>query len=241
MVFFPSKELWITPEQFELPFKDVYIKTIDKVMINGWFIQKDGSYTLLFFHGNAGNIGDRLEKLKLLYNLGLNIFIIDYRGYGKSNGKSTERGLYIDALASYNYLKDSFKISSENIILYGESLGCSIAIDLATKVKVAGLILEGSFSSGEDMAKLIIPFIPSFLFHNKFNSLKKIKNIDAPKLFLHSLDDEVVPFKLAKKLYSISKEPKKFVELRGSHNSAFLDSKEIYLNAIFSFLEDLIK
>lgn len=239
-IFFPKKEVEVYPSALHLPFEDVYIKTGDGVRINGWFIpHSNARHTLLFFHGNAGNIEHRLDKLLMLRETGVNIFIIDYRGFGKSEGRLTEEGFYLDANAAYNYLANSRRIGPEQIILYGESLGTAVAIDLAAKVKVSSLIIEGAFSGGRDMAVKIYPFLPAFLFSNKFNSLKKIKKVGAPKLFIHSINDEIVPFALADKLYQAASGAKEFVELIGSHNTAFFDSKEKYVSSISSFIEKL--
>jgi len=239
-IFFPKKEIEVYPSALNLPFEDVYIKTQDGVRINGWFIpQSNARHTLLFFHGNAGNIEHRLDKLLMLRETGVNMFIIDYRGFGKSEGRLTEGGFYLDANAAYNYLVNSRRIRPEQIILYGESLGTAVVIDLAAKVKVAAIIIEGAFSGGWDMAVKIYPFLPALLFSNKFNSLRKIKKVGAPKLFIHSINDEIVPFALANKLYKAASGPKEFVELIGSHNTAFFDSKEKYVSSIRLFIEKL--
>lgn len=239
-VFFPTQEIQFSPQVTNLSFEDIYIETEDKLKINGWFIpHSNAGYTLLLFHGNGGNIQDRLDKIYLLHRMGLNIFIIDYRGYGRSQGRPNEAGIYLDAWAAYNYLIDKRNISPKQIILYGESLGCAVAVDLAFKVKIKGLILEGSFSKGRDMARRIYPFLPSFLFSNRFDSLAKIKAVNAPKLFIHSQNDEIVPIDLARKLYNTALEPKHFVEILGSHNTAFLDSQEAFLSAVASFIKDL--
>lgn len=239
-IFFPSKELMITPEYIQLPFEDVYITTKDNFKINGWFIpNKNTQYTILFFHGNGGNIGDRLEKIRLLYQLQVNIFIIDYKGYGKSQGSPSEKGLYLDAEGAYNYLVNDRRIRPEHIILYGESLGGTVAAHLASVVDVGALILEGTFSRGRDMAKIFYPFLPSFLFSDRFDSLRKIKKIDAPKLFIHSREDEIVPFKLGKKLYDAAEGQKYLAEIKGGHNTAFLDSQERYLTSLSFFIEGI--
>jgi fermentation-respiration switch protein FrsA (DUF1100 family) len=239
-IYYPIKNLEFTPANINLKFEDVYFKTIDNLKLNAWFIpHPEAKYTLLFFHGNAGNLQDRLDKINMLHNLGLNIFILDYRGYGKSEGKPSEKGLYKDAQAAYSYLVNVRKILPDEIILYGESLGTAVAIDLAAKFKVKALILEGAFSCGRDMAKTIYPYLPNFIFTNSFNSLEKIKKISTAKLFLHSQEDEIVPNKLTKKLFASACLPKYFIELKGSHNNAFLDDKEQYLSAIASFLTKL--
>ena len=239
-VFFPTKYLEATPEIIHLTFQDVYLKTKDKVNIHGWFIPYDGTtHTILFLHGNAGNISHRLEKIILLRRAKVNIFIVDYRGYGESEGKPTEKGVYLDTQAAYNYLTVDRKINPKDIILYGESLGATAAIDLASNFKVGALILEGAFSSGRDMAKIMYPFLPSFLFSSKYNSLAKIKEIKEPKLFIHSKSDEIIPFELAKKLFDAAVLPKQFLEIRGSHNDGFIDSEEEYSGGIIEFIKNL--
>jgi len=239
-VFFPDKKIEFFPSQVNLAFEDVFFQTADGVKLNGWFIAKpNATYTILLFHGNAGNIGHRLDKLLALRQTGVNIFIIDYRGFGKSEGRISEKGLYLDARAAYDYLVEARQIPAAEIILYGESLGSAAAIDLAAKIKVKAIIVEGAFSKGRDMARRMYPFIPDFLFSDSYNSLKKIERIDVPKLFIHGRDDEIVPFELARKLYSLSQEPKEFVEISGGHNSAFMDSQEKYISAIASFIKNL--
>ncbi len=236
-IFFPVKDTAITPLAINVPFQDVYIEVSANIRINGWFIPKDTAhYTILFFHGNAGNIGDRLEKILLLRRLNLNIFIVDYRGYGNSTGTPQEKGLYADAVAAYNYLINERNLKPGDIIVYGESLGGAVAVDLASRMEIGGIILEGTFSKARDMARELYPLLPEFLFTNLFDSYSKIKSIEKPKLFLHSETDEIVPFYLAKKLYQIAEKEKYFVKMTGNHNSAFLESEPVVKNAIESFL-----
>lgn len=239
-IFFPMAEIEFTPEFINLTYEDVYLETKDNIKINAWFIPyTNAKYTILFYHGNAGNIGHRLDKINLLHQIGTNIFIIDYRGFGRSQGRPSEHGIYIDAQAAYDYLVNTRRIQPEDIILYGESLGGAAAVDLASKIKIRALIVEGTFSRGQDMAKRMYPFLPSILFSRKFDSLKKIKEVKAPKLFIHSKDDEIVPLNLAKKLFNVAPEPKYFVEMSGGHNEGFLDSQGKYTSSITSFIEQL--
>lgn len=238
-IFFPAKTLDATPQIVNLGFEDIDLKTSDGVDIHGWFIPHGGKKTVLFFHGNGGNISHRLEKILFLRSADSNIFIIDYRGYGKSKGRPTEKGIYADAQASYDYLVDEKGTDPKDIIVYGESLGCAVAIDLASKNKVGGLILEGSFSSGRDMAKTLYPYLPISLFFTKFNSKEKIGKVNAPIIFIHSPSDEIVPFELAQKLFDSANEPKKLIKIRGGHNTAFIDSQEVYTESIKSFIESI--
>jgi len=239
-IFIPQKNLDIDPAYIGLAFEDVYFKTKDNLKINAWFIPADkAKYTIIFFHGNGGNIGHRLEKLRILNEIGVNVFIVDYRGYGNSQGRPSEKGVYVDAKAAYDYLIQEKIMSSENILIYGESLGGAVAVDLASKVDVAGVILESTFSSGRDMAREFYPFIPPIVFTDFFNSASKVSKIKFPKLFIHSKSDEIVPFSLARKLYSKAVEPKYFVEIVGGHNVGFLDSEEKFKNSIKKFISVL--
>jgi fermentation-respiration switch protein FrsA (DUF1100 family) len=219
----------------------VYIDTIDGQKINAWFIpaKDEALFTVLFSHGNGGNISHRMDKIIILHRLGLNVFIYDYRGYGKSRGRPSEEGIYLDAIAAYNYLVKERGSNENSILLYGESLGGVVSVDLASKVKTRALVLEGIFSSAKDMASEIYPFLPTIFLKSKFDSMAKIKKITMPKLFIHSLDDEIVPVDLSKKLFNVAPEPKLFVTLKGGHNTCFADSQDDFLNSITSFIDKL--
>ena len=198
-------------------YEEIYFVTSDGKRLNGWFIpNKEATFTIIFCHGNAGNISHRIDKISILYNLGVNIFIFDYRGYGKSQGKPSESGFYKDAKSAYKYLVEERKISAEDIILYGESIGSCVAINLAGEVKVRALITEEAFTSIKDMAKIAYPFLPHFIFSSRFNSIPKLRDIDCQKLIIHSLDDEIVPFYLGEKLFNKASPPKKFLNIRGA-------------------------
>ncbi|MBU1121523.1 MAG: alpha/beta hydrolase [Candidatus Omnitrophota bacterium] len=241
-IFYPTKEIIETPRVLNVEFQDIYIKTSDNIKINGWFIPKPGArYTVLFLHGNGGNMGDRLDKINMFYDIGVNMFIVDYRGYGSSEGKVSEKGVYLDARFCYKYLVDDFKIAPEHILVYGESLGAAIAIDLVSNVEVAALITEGAFTSIKEVGKTVHPFLTLFLLSDKFNSLAKINHVTVPKLFIHSSSDELVPFSLGKKLYRKAVLPKQFVELTGDHNGAFIESQKKYIEAIKEFIDNLGK
>ncbi len=254
-LFFPMKEMTETPARrsgqpdfglaggpaaINLPYEDVYFKTQDGVTLNGWFIPKEGArYTLLFCHGNAGNISHRLSKIEMLHHLGINIFIFDYRGYGKSAGRPSEKGLYRDADAAYGYLIETKGISKENIIAYGESLGGAVAVELASHKELKALIVEEAFTSVADVAKTIYPFLPKGVLSSKFDSVSKIKDIRAPKLIIHSRDDEIIPFRMGKMLFDAAAQPKEFAIIHGSHNTAYVDSGDEYLSIVKKFVDSL--
>jgi fermentation-respiration switch protein FrsA (DUF1100 family) len=239
-LYFPLREIEATPQNIGLDYEDINLTTKDGVRIAGWFIPSEKARaTVLFFHGNGGNISHRLEKIKMLNDLNVNVFIFDYRGYGESSGSPSENGLYADAEAAYDLLVNKRKIVPLRIIAYGESLGGAVAVYLAGKREVGGIIMESTFTSVHDMARRLLPFFPTFLLKSRFDSLGKIKEIGVPKLILHSRDDEIVPLELGNILHREAAGPKEFVELRGGHNDAFLVSQEVFIAAIDSFVKSL--
>ena len=175
----------------------------------------------------------------ILNRLGLDILIFDYRGYGKSSGRPSEDGLYIDAEAVYDHMVNERRMPPQKIIGYGESLGSPVVINLALKREMAGIIIEESFTSVKDMAKKHFPFIPAFLLKNGYNSLEMIKNVQIPKLVFHSINDEIVPFEQGERIFNRASEPKKFIARRGGHNDAFIVSSEIYSSGIDRFVARL--
>ena len=238
MIFYPFKELESYPSDYGIEFENIFIKTKDKIQINGWFIpSKNASKTILFFHGNAGNISHRIEIINIFLQLKMNIFIIDYRGYGKSNGKSSEKGIYIDAISSYEYLINQKKIKPENIIIYGKSLGTVAAIDLASKVKIGKLIVDSGLTSAKDMSKIIVPILPVyFLLSVKLDSLNKIEKVNCPILFIHSIDDKTIPFIMGQKLFKKAKEPKQFYQSTGRHNDFLYINKSKIIKILDEFI-----
>jgi hypothetical protein len=218
-VFFPSREMAVNPSVMGLPWEDAYFKSKDHVTINGWFFKHpQARSTLIFAHGNAGNMSDRLFKVRFFYDLGLNVFIFDYRGYGKSEGKPSEAGVYLDAQGAYDYLYSRGDVNMKNIILYGASLGGAVIIDLATHRDAALLVVEASFSNARDMAHIHYPFVPYFFLRLKFDSFNKAKRLSVPKLFIHSPEDQVVPYWVGEKLFKGAGEPKEFLKIHGGHN-----------------------
>ena len=238
-IFFPMKSVELTPGYMGLFYEDINFKTSDGLELNGWFIPaKESRVTLLFCHGNAGNIGHRVESIDIFNGIGFNTFIFDYRGYGKSHGFPSEKGIYLDALAAYDYLTKQRGIDENSIVIYGKSLGGAAAIDLARKVEHRALIVESAFSSMTDMAREVYPFLPvRIMISAKYNSISKIPYVGTPKLIIHSQDDEIVPYKLGEKLFKAAGEPKEFYKMRGGHNEAFLFAKEEFKSAIRAFLK----
>lgn len=238
-IYYPEKNVARDPSAAGLDYEDVYFKAQDGVTLNGWLVKAPrAKTTVIFLHGNAGNIGDRIPKLVLYNLLQVNIFLIDYRGYGKSQGKPTEKGLYLDALAAYDYIKSRADIGPMPIIVHGASLGGAPATYLANTREVAALILDSTFSNAADMAKRMYPFIPAFLVNTKFDNMARVRQVKAPKLFIHSPHDGTIPLGLGKKLFTAAAEPKIFLEIQGDHNDVHEDDAQ-FLEGLKKFLKDL--
>lgn len=241
MTFFPYADIEQTPTDWNLAYEDVLLSTEDGLHLHGWYIPHQAAkQTLLFFHGNAGNISHRGDSVKIFHQLGLNVFIFDYRGYGKSEGKADENGLYKDARAAWDYLHKNREHNQKDIILFGRSLGGVVAAELATEVQPGGLILESTFSSARDVANAVFPVLSRLIFlRYDFNVASHIKQVGSPLLVLHSTDDEIIPFRLGEKVFQAANEPKFFVTMRGDHNSGFLLSQPEYERAIAAFIASL--
>jgi fermentation-respiration switch protein FrsA (DUF1100 family) len=242
MLYYPDRSIDVTPDHLGLKYDDVSFITEDLVKINGWFVHAPGASrsprsTILFFHGNAGNISHRMEKLQILAALGVDTFIIDYRGYGRSEGQPDEQGTYRDAQVAYEYLTKTLNREPGTIIVYGESLGSAVAVDLAAKQAVGGVIIEEAFTSVGDVGQKMFPFLPvRWLVRNKYDTLSKIGRIKTPLLIFHSRDDEFFDIRHAQRLLAAANEPKQLVELTGGHNDAFAVSGETYRAALKDFL-----
>lgn len=239
-LYFPLRNIEATPGDIGLGYSEVEFLSEDGVTLYGWYIpSRHTRAVLLFCHGNGGNISHRLDKISMLNSLDLDVFIFDYRGYGKSGGRPDEQGLYRDAVSAYRYLTEDRKFVSRMIVGYGESLGGAVVIDLAARYPLAGIIVEGSFTSLRDMAKRHFPLIPAFLYKSRFDSLEKIRSVHSPLLIFHSADDEIVPFELGKRLFSAAKGKKIFVRLSGGHNDAFMVERDTYTEQIERFVGGL--
>jgi fermentation-respiration switch protein FrsA (DUF1100 family) len=243
-VYFPAKYpegLW--DAQALLRATDVWLDTEDGVRIHAWSIPRDGAFFVtLHLHGNAGNITHRYPQFREILAAGSTILALDYRGYGKSHGKSnarpTERGLYRDAEAAYNYLlKTGFR--PDHIIVHGESLGTAVAVDLAARRPCAAVVLEAPFPSAKDVARTVAPAIGPMLIWG-FDSRAKIGRIHAPVFFIHGDRDEVIPLRLGQDLFAAAREPKSFWLVPGAgHNDIAEAAGASYRQRLQSFYEGL--
>ena len=241
LIFYPTSEMDGTPKELGLSYEDIYFTTEDGVKLNGWFIpSSEGEFTLLWFHGNAGNISHRLQNIRLLHEkVKTHIFIIDYRGYGRSEGRVSEAGTYKDAEAAFHYLQNQKDIASKRIVLFGRSLGAAVAAHLAVREDALALILESPFSSIREMAKVVFPFLPIGPFlRTQYDVLGNIKQARQPVLVLHGDQDDIVPFALGKKVFEAAPEPKEFYTIRGAdHNNTFVVGGDLYFAVLKSFIQ----
>jgi hypothetical protein len=239
-VFFPTRELVGTPADAGLEYTSVHLETEDGLRLHGWWAPAEPERAvLLFFHGNAGNISDRVDSIGVFHDLDLSVFIFDYRGYGQSQGEPSEQGTYADAEAAWTYLTEERGVPPDRIVMFGRSLGGGVAAELATRHRPRALVLESTFSSIRDMAAAAMPLVPIGAFlRTRYDTLSKVSSITAPVLVVHSRDDEVVPFEQGLAIYKAAPAPKALLELRYGHNEGFILSGETYTKGLDSFLTE---
>ena len=240
-IFYPQASFDAVPSDWRLSYEDVYFDTEDKKRLHGWFFPLEGDApVILFCHGNAGNISHRLENVKFLLDRQLQVFIFDYRGYGKSSGSPSEMGLYQDGLAAYDFIVNRKGISPQKIVPFGRSLGASVAIEISLRREVKSLILESAFTSTKEMAKTMFLFgLFSPLLPAHYNNLKKITRVNVPKLIIHGEDDEIVPFKMGEQLYNTAQSPKYFFPIKGAgHNDTYVVGGNKYFEILSGFVKD---
>lgn len=241
MIFYPMSRLEQTPADWGLEYKDVNFNTEDGVQLHGWYIpQRDSDRVLLFFHGNAGNISHRRASIEIFHRLGVNVLIFDYRGYGQSEGKQSEQGLYKDGAAAWSFLTEEKGFAPDQIIIFGRSLGGAAAARLAADVQARGLILESTISSARDFAQHVFKVLSRLVvIRYDFNTAEYVAHVKAPVLVLHSPDDEIMPFMLGKKVFDAAHPPKQFVQMRGDHNNGFYQSQPEYEQELGRWIESL--
>ena len=242
-IYHPEHEIESTPDSVGLSYENIFFKSADGVRLNGWFVPgPDLSTVMIWFHGNGGNIGDDVKRLRRIHDeLGLSVFVFDYRQYGLSVGSATEEGTYRDAQAALVYLRSRTDLLPNRILYFGESLGSAVAVDLATKAPPRALILESPLTSIPDMARADLPYLPvGFLIEDKYDSLSKIPKIHVPLLILHGDRDEVVPFDQGRQLFEAANPPKVFYTITGAHhNDTFIIGGQPYWDAWKRFLDRL--
>ncbi len=241
MVFHPDRELVATPEDVGLRYEEVTFTTEDGVRLHGWWVPApEPRGAVLFCHGNAGNVSHRLNSLKLFHDLGLTALAFDYRSYGRSDGTVSETGTYADVRAAWRFLVEGRGIRPERIVLFGRSLGAAVAVELATHVNPAALVAESAFTSAAELGKRYYPWLPvNLLLRIHYDSASRVSRIAAPKLFIHSVDDEIIPFDLGRRLFEAAAEPKRLLQIRGPHNGGWMASRERYVQGWIKFLDSI--
>ena len=238
LVYFPSREYGLTPDDIGLAFEDLTLTTSDGLALAAWYVPHPSpAGTALFCHGNAGNMSNRLVTVQTLHALGYNVLLFDYRGYGRSEGSPDEQGTYLDAEAAWRYLTQTRGESPQSLIIMGRSLGGAVAIELATRHEPAALVVESTFTCLADVAAVHYRCVPvRILTRYHYDSAAKVAGLRCPKLFLHATDDELVPIELGRHLYEAAAPPKRFVETPGDHNSGGFTYSAQYTEQLGAFL-----
>ncbi len=243
MLYQPRPDYGVTPDDVGMAFTSVTLDTPDGEKLAAWYIPAasgKGQWTVLYCHGNAGNNSYRLHTLQLIHELGLNCLIVDYRGYGQSSGRPTEKGTLTDIKAGWDWLVNEKGCSSGEIVIFGRSLGGSIAAMTAVEVEPAAVIIESSFTSFVDTGKHYYPWFPVRVFARyDYNTLAAVEQLKCPVFITHSPDDEVIPYKFGKQLFEAANEPKLFRELKGTHNEGFFENPLLYKSIWQDFFEVL--
>lgn len=227
-----------------LPLEDVWFQAADGTKLFGWYVEASAtSAVLLWCHGNAGNIINRLENLRELYRIGLSVFLFDYRGYGRSQGRPSEEGLYQDALGAYLYLTRTRHIRPERLILFGRSLGAAVAGEVATQQPASGLILESCFPSIEAVAKFHYGGLPVHrLLGAEFRLIDRLPRLSLPKLFVHGEQDDIIPLELGKQVFEAALPPKSFYLVQGAdHNNLPFVGGRAYFATLAEFIAAVLR
>jgi fermentation-respiration switch protein FrsA (DUF1100 family) len=240
-VFFPTAEISQTPAAVGLAYEEVFFTTGDGLRLHGWFVPGTGDVTWVWFHGNGGNIGHRVEELgRFRREMGINQFIFDYRGYGRSEGTPSEEGTYQDARAALAYLHSRPDVAAGKIVYFGRSLGAAVAVELAASHPPSGLVLVAAFSSMEDMAQLTFPCLPvRFLVKGHYDSLSRVRQVRSPLLVMHGDLDSTVPLSQGEKLFNAANAPKRFHLLTGAGHNDTYQVGQSYWEALAEFLGTL--
>jgi fermentation-respiration switch protein FrsA (DUF1100 family) len=224
-----------------IPHADVTLSTTDGVTLQGWVIPAAESPAvapwLLFLHGNAGRVEEHLPRYQQWHKLGFNVLAVDYRGYGRSQGVPSERGLYLDAHACYNHLTETRKVAPQRIVVYGFSMGAAVALELCTRQRVAAVIVEGAFTSVPDVGQERYPFLPiRWLARNRFDALSRVRRLSVPLMVIHSLDDTEIRPHHGRAIFAAASQPKVLLEVKGQHDDACVEDGERICEGVGKFL-----
>ena len=236
--FYPDTRSVLTQDQLPDNVREIFIETDDQIKIQSYFIpHKTSDHVLIYFHGNAGNIGGRMADLLTLNRMSINILGVGYRGYGKSQGKPSEEGIYLDGKASLKYATEQLGFPLKKVILFGRSIGTAVAINTAQHQNISGLILITPLTSGKEHASTSILVLISPLAGDSFNNINKIGHIQCPLLVIHGTKDRVIPFSMGEKIYHKALVKKQFIKIEGAgHNNLSTAFKNEYWPPINNFL-----
>jgi hypothetical protein len=232
------------PAEFGVPAEDVFFETDDGVKLHAWWVpRKKARGTVLYCHGNSGNITNRIDAFAQFGRLHMNVFAFDYRGYGRSEGEPSEDGLFRDVRAAYDEVTGPLSQHPESVVLFGHSLGGAVAIDAALHRDVAGVVIQSSFTQIRDMARTVMPWGPlGLIARNEFRSIAKVGLIEVPKLFIHGADDPTVPLEMGRRLFEAAAEPKEWHEIaRAGHNDVYRQGGLRYFWRLQRFFRKCLK
>ena len=239
-IYYPDPNWILTPSRLGLEAEEVHLRPEPEVQLHAWFFPLPKPLaTLLFCHGNAGNVSHRLENVYYLLQTGFQVLLFDYRGYGHSSGQPSEEGLYQDAVAAWTHLVERPDTASAPRIIFGRSLGGAVAIELATRVQANGLIVESTFTSIRTLARLVLP-LPMPKLPVKYDSLAKIGQLRVPLLAIHGVRDELIPYADGQELFEAAPEPKAWYPIPGAgHNDTYLTGGDAYFQRLADFASGL--
>jgi pimeloyl-ACP methyl ester carboxylesterase len=234
----PSRELGASPADIGLSFDDVWLHTDDGLRLHAWYVPAQGERAaLLYFHGNSGNISQRLDSVRIFHDLRLSVLLFDYRGCGRSEGRPTEEGTHRDALAAWAYLAQQRRVASQRLVILGRSLGASMAAWLATQRPAAALVVESTSTSAPNLAAEFFWWLPARrLTRFRYATRDYLAAVRCPVLVAHSPEDEIIPYRHGEALFAAAPEPKQLLRLRGSHEDGFMLSGEDYVRGLDGFL-----
>jgi fermentation-respiration switch protein FrsA (DUF1100 family) len=245
LIFFPDYEGRLTGDWHpkSLPIEDVWVRTQDRMKLHAWWIPSPrADFTFMAFHGNAGNITNRADIYRFLAELPVNILAVEYRGYGRSEGTPSEAGLYLDAQAAYDYLVHERGIPASRLVAFGQSLGTAVAVDLATRRALTGIVLEAPFPSVRAVTNRVYPFLPGLglVAKSKFNTGDKLARPHPPVMITQCSQDPVIAPALGQEVYRLAVEPKTFLQVEGScHEEVSLLAPKLYRDHLSAFLKGL--
>ncbi|MEV0295408.1 alpha/beta hydrolase [Nocardia sp. NPDC050710] len=243
LTFMPDRQILQTPAILGMAYTDLSIRTSDGETVHGWWMPAPRSIGhILFAHGNAGTIGDRVPIFALLTELGFDVLAFDYRGYGRSTGRPTEHGTYLDARAARQTLLEQPGVDPERVLYLGKSLGGGVMLELCTEHPPAGLMLMSTFTGLRDAARSVYPFLPGPLIPDAYPNLRRIRTLTAPVLIMHGDQDELLPLRHAQRLYAAAPEPKHLEVFRGAgHNDLIAVAGSAWMKLVSEWARGVLK